>query len=92
MSNSTFRQPLPKQFEEQMSKGYPTASQPPLYFELVGPAPAGSLSTTGADMARFMIAEMKAYSGADSTLLGKDAAQRMQTTMFRAVPPSDIIR
>jgi hypothetical protein len=88
MSNSTFRQPLPKQLEEQMSKGYRTASQPPLYFELVGPAPAGSLSTTGADMARFMIAEMKAYSGADSTLLGRQAAQRMQTTMFRPVPPS----
>jgi len=88
MSNSTFRQPLPKQLEEQMSKGYRTGSQPPNYFELVGPAPAGSLSTTGADMARFMIAEMKAYSGADSTLLGKEAAQRMQTTMFRPVPPS----
>ena len=88
MSNSTFRQPLPKQFEEHMSKGYSVASQPPHYFELVGPAPAGSLSTTGADMARFMIAEMKAYSGADSTLLGKETAQRMQTTMFRPVPPS----
>ena len=63
MSNSTFRQPLPKQFAEQMSTGYRTASQPPGYFELVGPAPAGSLSTTGADMARFMIAQMQAYSG-----------------------------
>jgi CubicO group peptidase (beta-lactamase class C family) len=88
MSNSTFRQPLPKQFEEQMSTGYQTASQPPGYFELVGPAPAGSLSTTGADMGRFMIAEMKAYSGADSTLLGQETAQRMQTRMFRPVPPS----
>src|SRR4030095_6865181 len=73
---------------EQMSKGYSVASQPPHYFELIGPAPAGSLSTTGADMARFMIAEMKAYSGADSTLLGKETAQRMQTRMFRPVPPS----
>jgi CubicO group peptidase (beta-lactamase class C family) len=88
MSNSTFRQPLPQQFEQQMSTGYQTASQPPGYFELVGPAPAGSLSTTGADMARFMIAEMKAYSGEDSTLLGRQTAQRMQTTMFRPVPPS----
>jgi len=88
MSNSTFRQPLPKQLEEQMSKGYRTGSQPPNYFELVGPAPAGSLSTTGADMARFMIAEMKAYSGGDATLLGKETAQLMQTRMFRPVPPS----
>jgi CubicO group peptidase (beta-lactamase class C family) len=88
MSNSTFRQPLPKQLEEQMSKGYRTGSQPPNYFELVGPAPAGSLSTTGADMARFMIAEMKAYSGGDATLLGRQTAQLMQTRMFRPVPPS----
>jgi CubicO group peptidase (beta-lactamase class C family) len=88
MSNSTFRQPLPAQLEDQMSTGYRTASQPAEYFELVGPAPAGSLSTTGADMARFMIAEMKAYSGADSTLLGRQTAQLMQTRMFRPVPPS----
>ena len=39
-------------------------------------------------MARFMIAEMRAYSGADSTLLGQETAQLMQTTMFRPVPPS----
>jgi CubicO group peptidase (beta-lactamase class C family) len=87
MSSSTFRQPLPKQLEEHMSKGYRTASQPPNYFELVGPAPAGSLSTTGADMARFMIAEMKAYSVGDATLLGKETAQIMQTrSRAHAVP------
>ncbi len=88
MSNSTFRQPLPSQFAEQISTGYRTASQPGEYFELVGPAPAGSLSTTGADMARFMIAQMQAYSGTQTPLLGHETAQRMQTTMFRAVPPS----
>ncbi len=88
MSNSTFRQPLPKQFEEQMAKGYSVASQPPGYFELVGPAPAGSLSTTGADMARFMIAQMRAFSGVEQPLLRHETAQHMQTTMFRPVPPS----
>ena len=88
MSSSTFRQPLPSQFAEQISTGYRTASQPPGYFELVGPAPAGSLSTTGADMARFMIAQMQAYSGTQTPLLGHETAQRMQMTMFRAVPPS----
>ena len=88
MSSSTFRQPLPEQFKEQISTGYRTASQPPGYFELVGPAPAGSLSTTGADMARFMIAQMQAYSGTQTPLLRHETAQRMQTTMFRPVPPS----
>ncbi len=79
---------MPEHFKEQISTGYRTASQPPGYFELVGPAPAGSLSTTGADMARFMIAQMQAYSGTQTPLLSHDAAQRMQTTMFRPVPPS----
>jgi CubicO group peptidase (beta-lactamase class C family) len=88
MSSSTFRQPLPPQFADQISTGYRTASLPPGYFELVGPAPAGSLSTTGTDMARFMIAQMQAYSGTQTPLLGHASAQRMQTTMFRPVPPS----
>ncbi|HEY5758170.1 MAG TPA: serine hydrolase domain-containing protein, partial [Steroidobacter sp.] len=56
MQHSTFRQPLPEKFQADMSKGYHQASAPPLYFELVGPAPAGSISATGSDMARFMIA------------------------------------
>lgn len=88
MTSSTFRQPLPAQFKEQMSSGYSVASQPPAYFELVGPAPAGSLSTTGADMARFMIAHLHAFAGTESNLLRPETAQRMQTTMFRPVPPS----
>ncbi|HEX6405874.1 MAG TPA: serine hydrolase domain-containing protein, partial [Gemmatimonadales bacterium] len=45
MNNSTFRQPLPEQFKEQMASGYTVASGPPQYFELVGPAPAGSIAT-----------------------------------------------
>jgi CubicO group peptidase (beta-lactamase class C family) len=88
MSDSTFRQPLPKQFTEHMSSGYNTASDPPGYFELVGPAPAGSLSTTGADMARFMIAHLHAFSGAENELLKPATAQLLQTRMFRPVPPS----
>ena len=88
MNNSTFRQPLPEQFKEQMATGYNVASGPPGYFELVGPAPAGSIATTGADMGRFMIAWMHAFNGTESPLLGHEAAQRMQTTMLRAVPPT----
>jgi len=90
MTSSTFRQPLPAQFKEHMSSGYSVASQsqPPAYFELIGPAPAGSLSTTGADMARFMIAHLHAFAGTESNLLRPETAQRMQTTMFRPVPPS----
>jgi CubicO group peptidase (beta-lactamase class C family) len=90
MSSSTFRQPLPAQFKDNMSSGYSLASQPqpPGYFELVGPAPAGSLSTTGSDLARFMIAWLRTFAGTESTLLRPETAQRTQTTMFRPVPPS----
>lgn len=90
MTSSTFRQPLPERLRDQMSSGYSVASQrePPAYFELVGPAPAGSLSTTGADMARFMIAWLHTFAGTESRLLRPETAQRMQTTMFRPVPPS----
>jgi CubicO group peptidase (beta-lactamase class C family) len=88
MNNSTFRQPLPEQFKEHMATGYNVASGAPGYYELVGPAPAGSIATTGADMGRFMIAWMHAFNGTQSPLLGHEAAQRMQTTMLRAVPPT----
>lgn len=58
MTHSTFRQPLPAQFEPFMSKGYPLFGEKPKPFEIVVPAPAGSLSASGADMAKFMIAHL----------------------------------
>lgn len=88
MKHSTFRQPLPAELEPLMSKGYSVASEPAKYFELIAPAPAGSTSTTGADMAKFMIAHLKAEQGGAPEMLGADAARRMHTTMFRVTPPS----
>jgi CubicO group peptidase (beta-lactamase class C family) len=88
MSNSSNRQPLPQRLAENMSSGYSTASEPPGYFELIGPAPAGSLSATGADMARFMIAHLQAYSGVDQKLMKQETARLLHTRMFRPVPPS----
>ena len=88
MQRSTFRQPLPEQFVADMSKGYRTASSAPLYYELVGPAPAGSLAVTGADMARFMIAHLQAESGG-STLLRPETARLMHTSLSRAAPPTN---
>jgi hypothetical protein len=65
MTRSTFRQPLPANLAPLMSKGYRIASKPPTDFEMVGPAPAGSLSSTAEDMAHFMIAHLAdgAYGG-----------------------------
>jgi CubicO group peptidase (beta-lactamase class C family) len=59
MKHSTFRQPLPKELEPLMSTGYVQASQPAKKFEMVGPAPAGALSSPGEEMAHFMIAHLQ---------------------------------
>lgn len=88
MQRSTFRQPLPEQFVADMSKGYKVASGPAFYFELIGPAPAGSLATTGSDMARFMIAHLQ-EGGGEASLLQPQTARLMHTSMFRATPPSN---
>ena len=58
MQHSTFRQPLPEALQPLMSKGYKSGSDEPQPYELVGPAPAGSLAASGADMGRFMIAHL----------------------------------
>jgi CubicO group peptidase (beta-lactamase class C family) len=59
MLHSTFVQPLPKNFPGYLSKGYRTTKEPPSQFELVITAPAGSLTTTAADMSRFMLAHLQ---------------------------------
>src|SRR5213592_5061273 len=56
MTNSSFDQPLPAQLATQMSQGYLNATKKPRDFEFVQAAPAGALSTTAADMTRFMLA------------------------------------
>ena len=58
MAHSTFRQPLPKAFVPDMASGYPDITQKARPFEMVIPAPAGSLSASGADMGKFMIAHL----------------------------------
>jgi len=59
MTKSTFRQPLPKELEPLMSKGYKLASDEPRDFELVNLPPAGSMSASAADLAHFMIAHLE---------------------------------
>lgn len=58
MLHSTFAQPLPKNFPGYPSKGYRNGSGAPSAFEFVITAPAGSMTTTAADMSRFMLAHL----------------------------------
>ncbi len=66
MTHSSFRQPLPAALVPYMSKGYPDVTQKPRPFEMVIPAPAGSLSASGADMGKFMIAQLNDGAGLTS--------------------------
>ncbi len=60
MTRSSFAQPLPPALATLMARGYEQASKAPGGFEIIEMAPAGSLSSTGADMAKFMIAHLNA--------------------------------
>jgi CubicO group peptidase (beta-lactamase class C family) len=63
MTHSSFRQPLPKALVADMSGGYPDVTQKARPFEIVIPAPAGSLSASGADMGKFMMAHLNDGAG-----------------------------
>lgn len=83
MNHSSFRQPLPAALKSNMSLGYPVASGEARPFEIVIPAPAGSLSSSGADMAKFMMAHLANGRG----LLKPETAKLMHATQFKTIPP-----
>ena len=72
MSSSTFEQPLPAEFADHMSKGYLAAGSPAVPFEFVAVGPAGALSASAEDMARFMTAYL------DDSLLSPATRELMQ--------------
>jgi CubicO group peptidase (beta-lactamase class C family) len=87
MKYSTFRQPLPANLEPLMSKGYQIASEPPKPFEIVGPAPAGSLSSPGEDMAHFMIAHLQNGEYHGNRILKAETAEMMHNSPLTLIPP-----
>lgn len=58
MRTASFRQPLPRALAPLSSIGYPRASESAQGVEIVVPAPAGALTASGLDMAKFMIAHL----------------------------------
>lgn len=59
MNHSTFAQPLPASLAPDMSVGYKSASnKQTIPFESIEIGPAGSLTSSGTDMAHFMIAHL----------------------------------
>jgi len=88
MNHSTFRRPLPPGLAENLAVGYSYANgayQPQA--EWVQPAPAGGLSSTATDMARFMIAHLQEGRYGDGVrILQESTAREMHRRQFTNDP------
>ena len=87
MKHSSFRQPLPADLVPLMSKGYELASEEPHVFEIVGPAPAGSMSSPAEDMAHFMIAHLQNGEYNGNRILRAETAEMMHNSPLTVLPP-----
>lgn len=87
MKHSTAAQPLPANFKPFLAQGYRMASDPsPSAFELVTTAPAGSVSASAADMARFMLAHLQQGS-VDGQAILDPATTALMHSPTESVPP-----
>ncbi|HSL45112.1 MAG TPA: serine hydrolase domain-containing protein [Anaerolineales bacterium] len=93
MMHSTPRQPLPAALESNMSRGYKYLNESfhPQGFAYLKPVPAGSMSATATDMARFMIAHLQQgrycetdCAGGEARILEADTAQQMHSRLWAA--------
>ncbi len=89
MTHSTFVQPLPADLAEHMSVGY--KFEDGLFkadkFELIqGMTPAGSMSASGTDMARFMIAHLQKGRFEETRILEENTANLMHSQLFTHDP------
>tara|TARA_R110002033_G_scaffold169344_2_gene209993 strand:- start:17184 stop:19235 length:2052 start_codon:yes stop_codon:yes gene_type:complete len=82
MNDTTLRQPLPARFSKTAAKGYHTSKTAPSPFELVGTAPAGHVSATGADMANFMLAYLQDGRFGDAQILEPETVRLMRESML----------
>jgi CubicO group peptidase (beta-lactamase class C family) len=88
MKHSSFSQPVQKNFLEMTSKGYESASdgkEKP--YEYINLAPAGSLTSSGADMGNFMIAHLQNGAFDGQRILREETAHEMHETGQTSVGP-----
>ena len=82
MNATTARQPLPPAFSKTAAKGYRTSETAPSPFELVGTAPAGQISATGADMGNFMLAYLQDGRFGDAQILKRETVRQMRRPLL----------
>ncbi|MDS0295328.1 serine hydrolase domain-containing protein [Halogeometricum luteum] len=84
MKQSTFDQPVPDAIDGVLSNGYTTSNG--RYregeFEYVGMPPAGSMTTTAIDMARFLRAHLQGGATSDGRILEADSTEMMHRRRF----------
>lgn len=87
MEHSTFRQPLPGDLAPLMAVGYTFSGQYTAgEFELVQGTPAGSMSASATDMAKFMIAQLEGGSYRGHSILTPETVAEMQAQHYTADP------
>jgi len=91
MTRSTFQQPVPEQLRADQSEGYMTASELPRPFELIITAPAGAMSTTADDMAKFMIAYLQEGRYQENHILKPETVRLMFEPAVHQIDDIDVM-
>jgi len=88
MERSTFREPVPPALAADVAVGYEFegGAFEAQDFELLQEYPAGSMSATAPDMARFMLAHLQEGRYGSRRILGEAAAREMHRRLFTADP------
>jgi CubicO group peptidase (beta-lactamase class C family) len=86
MTHSSFLQPLPADLAPLMSTGYGAGSNGARGFEYVNAPPAGSMSVSAGDIAKFMIAHLQDGRYGDVQILRPETAKQMHSRTYGPVP------
>ncbi len=86
MTHSSFLQPLPAELAPLMSTGYGAGSNGARGFEYVNAPPAGSMSVSAGDIAKFMIAHLQDGRYGDTQILRPETARMMHSRNYGPVP------
>ncbi len=88
MHSSTFRQPVEDRLSAALSQGYSYSNgvYHPEPFDVIQVAPAGSMSATATDIARFMLAQLQDGRLGNERILQEATANEMQRRQFTNDP------
>lgn len=86
MESATFSQDLSEAQRQDLSNGYQTSDSNPSPFEFMAASPAGALTISAPDMAKFMLAHLNGGRLGDSRILEASTARLMHTRASAAIP------